>query len=235
MLEVGGLVPLSTSDFPDRLSAVVFLQGCPWKCAYCHNPELQPRAAAAAISWEAVMAFLGRRVGLLDAVVLSGGEPTLQAALARGAEDIRRRGFAVGLHTAGIYPRRLAEALPSLEWVGLDIKAGFEGYARVIGRKTGASAARESLDLLLASGVSHEVRTTWHPALASLAELVALAEDLARKGVRRFALQLFNPEGCRDVRLLSQHRPQLDDDVLARLRPMFETFILRPQPGEACA
>ena len=110
MLEVGGLLPLSTTDFPDRLSAVVFLQGCPWRCRYCHNPELQARASTGELAWRTVLDFLDRRAGLLDAVVFSGGEPTLQAGLARAVEDVRRRGFAAGLHTAGIYPRRLAQA-----------------------------------------------------------------------------------------------------------------------------
>ena len=80
-LRVGGLVPLSTTDYPDHLSAVVFCQGCPWRCAYCHNPHLLPRRSDSEIAWPDVLAFLDRRRGLLDAVVFSGGEPTLQRAL----------------------------------------------------------------------------------------------------------------------------------------------------------
>lgn len=220
MLDVGGLVPLSTTDFPGRLSAVVFLQGCPWRCRYCHNPELQARAAAGDLAWSAVLDFLDRRVGLLDAVVFSGGEPTLQPGLARAVEEVRRRGFAAGLHTAGIYPRRLAQALPRLDWVGLDIKAGFGAYERVIGRRAGASAARASLELLVASGVPHEVRTTWHPDLLGAADLLHMARDLARRGVRHFALQVIAPAP-----------PQAD--VLACLRALFEAFTLRNSAAAA--
>ncbi|HEX6005079.1 MAG TPA: radical SAM protein, partial [Burkholderiales bacterium] len=78
---MGGLVALSTTDYPDHLAAVVFGQGCPWRCGYCHNPHLLPKRGVARIAWRDVLAFLERRRGLLDAVVFSGGEPTLQAAL----------------------------------------------------------------------------------------------------------------------------------------------------------
>lgn len=227
MLEVGGLVPLSTHDFPDRLSAVVFLRGCPWKCAYCHNPELQSRVGEAAFDWQAVLDFLDRRAGLLDAVVFSGGEPTMQASLALGVAEVRRRGFAVGLHTAGIYPRRLGQVLPQLDWVGLDIKAGFAAYPRVTRCRTGASAARESLEMLLASGVPHEVRTTWHPSLMTLEELLHLAQDLARRGVRRFALQLFSPAGCADEALRSRPAQAPDATLVARMHSLFDQFSLR--------
>lgn len=229
MLDVGGLVPLSTTDFPGRLSAVVFLHGCPWRCVYCHNPQLQSRPARGELPWPEVLDFLDRRKGLLDAVVFSGGEPTLQASLARSIAEVRRRGFAAGMHTAGIYPRRLASVLPSLDWVGFDIKAGFEDYTRVTGRRTSASAARESLDLLLASGTRHEVRTTWHPALISADQLLRMAKGLARRGVREFALQAFNPDGCMDATLRAQPRAAPDRDLVASLSGLFERFTLRAE------
>lgn len=227
MPDVAGLVPLSTTDFPGRLSAVVFLHGCPWRCRYCQNPELQPRPARGELPWESVLRFLDQRRGLLDAVVFSGGEPTLQASLGTAVNDVRARGFAVGLHTAGIYPRRLAEVLPRLDWVGLDVKAPFEDYPRVIGRATGAAAARESLDLLLAAGVEFEVRTTWHPSLIGEGELVALAEALAGRGVRRYALQAFDPQGCRDPRLLAQGPAAIDSGLAGRISSLFDSFALR--------
>ena len=73
MLRVGGLTRLSASDYPGKLAAVVFCQGCAWRCGYCHNPELQPARGAYEIPWADVLAFLEKRRGLLDAVVFSGG------------------------------------------------------------------------------------------------------------------------------------------------------------------
>ena len=81
-LRLGGLTPLTTIDFPGRLAAVLYCQGCPWRCTYCHNTELLDAATPPALPWPDALAFLHRRRGLLDGVVFSGGEPTLQAALA---------------------------------------------------------------------------------------------------------------------------------------------------------
>jgi anaerobic ribonucleoside-triphosphate reductase activating protein len=80
-LRVGGLVPLTTLDFPDQLACVLFCQGCGWRCRYCHNPQLIPARGEQEKSWDDILAFLRQRVGLLDAVVFSGGEPTLLAAV----------------------------------------------------------------------------------------------------------------------------------------------------------
>ena len=88
-LRVGGLTQLSLSDWPGQLAAVVFCQGCPWRCGYCHNPHLIPPRAAAALEWDDVLAFLERRRGLLDAVVFSGGEPTAQRGLAAAMREAR--------------------------------------------------------------------------------------------------------------------------------------------------
>ena len=117
-LRVGGLTPLSTTDWPGMLAAVVFCQGCPWRCGYCHNPDLIPARGDHEIPWEDVLAFLRRRQGLLDGVVFSGGEPTAQAGLADAMREVRALGFKIGLHTGGMYPQRLAAVLPLVDWVG---------------------------------------------------------------------------------------------------------------------
>lgn len=184
---VGGLTPFSTVDWPGTLAAVVFIAGCPWRCHYCHNPELQTRAAR--YDWREVRAFLATRQGLLDAVVFSGGEPLSEPRLPAMIRDARRMGYRIGLHTAGIYPLRLADALRHLDWVGLDIKADAQGYDDITGRRESQRPAQACLTLLLASGVEFECRITWHPDWLDEARLLALARELARRGVRRFAVQ----------------------------------------------
>lgn len=189
MIRVGGLQPLTTIDFPGRLAAVLFLQGCPWRCSYCHNPGLIPARGEALVEWAAVEAFLQRRRGLLDGVVFSGGEPTLQPGLQAAVDAVRGHGFATALHTGGMYPARLGRLLPQLDWVGLDIKALPGCYPAVTGRRAGVDAVWDSLDRLLASGVDHECRTTWHPALYPEQDLHALGRELARRGVQRWVVQ----------------------------------------------
>ena len=206
MLSVGGLTPLTSLDYPGELAAVIFCQGCPWRCGYCHNPDLLPSRGPHPVAWGHVMDFLRRRQGLLDAVVFSGGEPTRQRALGAAIDEVRSLGFRIGLHTAGIYPRRLAALLPWLDWVGLDIKALPADYPALTGAPASGVRAWLSLRLLLASGVPLEVRTTLDPrgefTTSSAARdgdydsrVTTLMYRLAAAGVLRYALQFARGRG----------------------------------------
>lgn len=154
MLRVGGLTRLSATDYPDKLAAVVFCQGCAWRCSYCHNPHLLSKHGNAEVAWPEIISFLQRRRGLLDAVVFSGGEPTLQRSLGAAMKEVRAMGYLVGLHTAGIVPLRLAEVLPLADWVAMDVKSSWDRHHRVTGVRGSGRRARESRDLILASGVA---------------------------------------------------------------------------------
>lgn len=196
-LAIAGLVRLSTCDWPDRLVATVFLQGCPWRCTYCHNPDLIDPRTPGTVPWSEVMDLLARRRGLLDGVVFSGGEPTRQAGLADAMREVRAAGFAVGLHTGGAYPRRLREVLPLVDWVGLDVKATAGRYADITGVPGSARTAFASLDLVLAAGVPVQVRTTVDPTVLSDADVAELGALLAARGVRDHVLQVVRAEGVR--------------------------------------
>lgn len=200
-LKVGGITPFSATDYPGKLAAVVFVQGCPWRCGYCHNPHLQPRPSQGPLAWPQVLEWLRRRVGLIDAVVFSGGEPTIDAALEDAIGAVRALGFDVGLHTAGAYPQRLAEILPLLDWVGLDIKASFAEYDRTTQVAGSGAQARAAAAAVLASGVDYEFRTTIHPALLPEVKLLALAQELAQLGAQKYVLQVFRAQGSRDAAL----------------------------------
>jgi pyruvate formate lyase activating enzyme len=148
--------------------------------------------------WQSVLRFMRSRAGLLDGLVFSGGEPTLQWDLSAAMQQVRALGFRVGLHTAGPYPDRLADILPLVDWVGFDVKAPFQDYARVTGVPRSGERARDSLLHVLASGVAYEVRTTVHPALLDEVTLHRLADGLAEIGVQHYALQAFQAAGCRN-------------------------------------
>jgi pyruvate formate lyase activating enzyme len=196
-LVVGGVTPFTTIDFPGRLAAVVFCQGCPWRCEYCHNPHLLPRVAEAVDgtpSWQELLQWLEARRGLLGGVVFSGGEPLLQRGLPGAIAAVRRLGFATALHTGGAYPERLQAVLPLLDWVGFDVKAPFDGYARITGADSGR-AARQSLELLLSAGVAHEVRCTVDPDLLNADDVARMGKQLHAIGVHRVVLQPCRREG----------------------------------------
>ncbi len=205
-LRIAGLTPFSTVDWPGMLTATLFLQGCPWDCFYCHNPELIDPRAPGKVSWAEVLALLESRVGLLDGVVFSGGEPTMQRALVPAMDAARALGFKVGLHSAGAFPSLLARALPHADWIGLDIKSSRRDYTLVTGRANSGEQAYRALDLVLANQVLRadsdrplacEVRTTAHPGATDDGKLARLGRRLAEAGVDTWAVQRFRETGTR--------------------------------------
>lgn len=189
-LPVAGLTPLTTVDWPERLAATLFTRGCPWACPYCHNRDLQAEDGQA-YDWERVLGFFNTRRGLLDGVVVTGGEPCLHKGLPGALTEIRALGFDTALHTGGAFPDRLAEILDHglVDWVGLDLKAPFDEYPLVTGKAGSGERARRALSLVAASGVDYEVRTTVWPEFITPARLSAMAADLATVGDPRWILQ----------------------------------------------
>lgn len=210
MLEVAGFTPLSTTDWPDKLVAVVFVQGCPWRCHYCHNAGLQPRSGAPRGAWAQALEVLRRRQGLLDGVVFSGGEPTLDPALPQAMSAVRDLGFQVGLHTAGIYPDRLQAVLPLVDWVGFDLKTAWADYERVTAVPRSGEAVQNSLNRVMTEvrerGIGCEIRTTWHPALHDDRAMGDLGAQLAVRGVREWVWQTCRPTPAMPVELAAACR-----------------------------
>lgn len=229
-LKVGGITPLSLTDFPGRRAAVIFVQGCPWKCGYCQNPHLQLRLHHSPLQWTKILGLLRQRAGQIEAVVFSGGEPTLDPALAAAMQDVRRLGLRVGLQCGGAYPNRLESVLPLLDWVALDIKAPFALYERVTGIAGSGEQALQCAQAVLASGVAHEFRSTWHPSLLTADEMSMLADDLHGMGVRQYALQMFRPQGCRDKGLRNSGSGSADalQPLLDSMAALFPSFSFRP-------
>jgi pyruvate formate lyase activating enzyme len=223
---VAGLTRLTTIDFPGRLAAVVYLQGCPWRCGYCHNSDLQPRGPATLV-WDEVLSWLGTRKGLVDGVVFSGGEPTLHAGLGDAIEAVRALGFDIGLHTAGIYPQRFERILPLLDWVGFDIKACYRHYDTITGVTGSADRAWQSAQLLLDSSVAHEFRTTLHPDQMDSAALGELVDELLHAGARHYAIQHCVISRCADEQLRYHNDSRLSNATLNDLGSRFDRFEIR--------
>jgi pyruvate formate lyase activating enzyme len=174
------------------------------------------------------MAFLRRRQGLLDGVVFSGGEPTLQADLADAMREVRALGFKIGLHTGGMVSKRLADVLPLVDWVGMDVKAPFADYSRVTGVAGSGERALEGLQLVIESGVAHEIRTTVHPALLPDSDIVHMGHALAEQGVKHYVIQAFRSQGCGDEALRQNAvREQPLQNVGEKLAGLFENFSVR--------
>lgn len=228
LLKVGGVTPFTATDYPGKLAAVVFVQGCPWRCDYCHNPHLQVRTPGSPLDWGKIVALLKRRVGLIDAVVFSGGEATVDPALQDAIIEVSKLGFEVGLHSAGAYPKRLEEILPLLDWVGMDIKAPFDSYGRITRIPDSGRHALQSAAAVLASGVAYEFRTTIHPSLLAEDDILQLAHTLSGMGVQNYALQLFRAQGCGNAQLNAVSTVGYPAaDLVQRVASLFPHFTLR--------
>lgn len=234
-IRIGGFVGFSSVDYPGAHSAVVFCRGCSWRCRYCHNGHLQQAPGADSPPWEEVFRRLWARRGMLDAVVFSGGEPTLQPGLVEAIQQVRAMGFEVGLHTSGSHPDCLARALPLIRWVGFDLKAPWENYERLTGAVGSGEAAQASLAYLVASGVAYELRTTLHGELLTPEDLSTLADTVHACGTSEWVIQPFRTTGCSDAQLLASARSGLSANqttALAGVRLHCPKAVIRVRGGE---
>lgn len=176
---IAGFQSLSLLDFPGKTCAIVFTQGCAFRCPYCHNPELIPSRGATHIAEESVIRYLMEHRKMLDGVCITGGEPTLQPDLRRFIEHVKDIGMAVKLDTNGIHPELVREFLSAglVDYVAMDLKHRWDAYADVIrvgGTRT-IENCRETFGIIQDSGVDHEFRTTICPGVHSEADFMEMA------------------------------------------------------------
>ncbi len=160
---IGGFQKLSLIDYPSKLAAVIFTRGCNFRCPYCHNPELiGHRGCEQSISVETVFDHLARRVGLLEGVVITGGEPTLQADMIDFMELIKNLGYSIKLDTNGSNPKAVLKLIENnlLDYIAMDIKAPFDKYHRVAGQSVDIESIRRSIEIITNSGIDFQFRTT---------------------------------------------------------------------------
>jgi pyruvate formate lyase activating enzyme len=227
-MQLGGVHKLSLIDFPGRPSCVVFVTGCNFHCPYCHNPELARGRLPTAGSLQAddLLAFLSRRRGLLEGVVISGGEPTLMPDLPWLLRAVRRMGFRIKLDTNGSRPDMLQRliAAGAVDYIAMDVKTAPERYVPLLCDEADVAAAiRASVALLRQAAIDHEFRTTCLLPLLDAAALDAIGELI--NGAPRYVLQR-----CRPQRVLSPaffttpgHTP-VDDATLIKMRAHLRPF-----------
>ncbi len=223
---IGGLVKFSLSDYPGKTSAVVFTLGCNFRCRYCHNPELVlPEKYASEINQTEIFEFLETRKGKLDAVVITGGEPTQHADLREFIKKIKKMGFLVKLDTNGTRPEMLETLIKSgnLDYIAMDIKAllDSDSYQKVSRVPLDTSKIKKSVSLIMNSGLPYEFRTTVVKSLTSFDDLRKIAESI--KGADKYFLQKFVPTKLNDESLMNE--TSYTDEELQKLSTEISTFI----------
>lgn len=215
---VGGIQWTTLLDYPGRVAATVFTAGCNYRCSFCHNPELvlpELVAKTGVALDDSFFEEVAERHGFLDAIVISGGEPTLQPDLLAVLERIKQTGYLVKLDTNGSSPAIIQSALARglLDYIAMDIKAPVENYEQVVGTPVDTQHIQRSISLIQQSGIDYEFRTTAAPGLSEEA-LFQIADWLS--GSKAYWLQTFQASSTK----------RLVDDV-CRERAALETGALR--------
>ena len=228
-MTISGLQKMTLLDFPGKVACTVFLHGCNYRCPFCHNAELLEGKAEPLMTVEELLTFLKKRVGLLDGVCVSGGEPTLSSGLRDLLAAIKELGYAVKLDTNGSRPAVLkalvAEGL--VDYVAMDIKNAPSRYAETVGLpKVDLAAIEESAAFLMSGAVDSEFRTTvvvpFHNE-ASIAEMGRWLYELAgNKPVKKIFLQPFVD---RDTVVFSGLSAP-ESAQMAAFRELLEPFVL---------
>ncbi len=165
-MKIGGFQKFSLIDYPGLISAVIFTQGCNFRCPYCHNPELVlPDQFGRTIDSEYILDFLNYRTGMIEGVVLTGGEPTLQLDLLLFLRKIKELSFMIKLDTNGSRPEVIQNALAEnlLDFIAMDIKAPLNFYSTISGVEIDINSIVKSINLILNSGIDYQFRTTVVP------------------------------------------------------------------------
>lgn len=163
MFKIGGYLKFSLIDFPKHIAAVIFTQGCNFRCPFCHNPELVlKRRFQLPIPQREIWEFLQKRQGKLDGVAITGGEPLIQPGLDEFIRKIKKMGYAVKLDTNGTSPGLLNRLIREnlIDYIAMDLKADENNYAKVCGVPVNFDKIVKSMDIIRSSGLHYEFRTT---------------------------------------------------------------------------
>jgi pyruvate formate lyase activating enzyme len=226
-VNIGGLQKHSFIDYPGKVSCVVFLAGCNFDCPYCHNPQLTgaPSRRPAAVTGEELFAFLGERRGFLDGVVISGGEPTLNPDLPDFCSRVKQLGYAVKLDTNGSRPRMIARLIREglVDYVAMDIKTDPERYEGCIAGRCDGSALLASLQVVMASALDYEFRTTCVKPLVTADAVERIARLI--QGCRRYVLQPFKEADLLHPEFFNALDPACSPAEMDRLKCIAEPWV----------
>jgi len=223
-MKIGGLQKVSLIDYPGLICGIVFLQGCNFKCPYCHNPELvDSKLFKPGIRENEVLEFLNTRKGKLDAISITGGEPTIQEDLTSFIKQIKKMGFAVKLDTNGSQPQVIKNLLAEnlLDYIAMDIKAPLEKYKNIVNTQVDTETIQESISLILKEKIPHEFRTTIIESQLEENDILEIGKLIA--GASKYVLQKFVPTKTLDKKFLKEK--SFSDEKLQKIKNSLEQQI----------
>ena len=220
-MEFVGLDKMSLLDYEDYVSAVIFSPACNFRCPFCHNGDSVLNASTE-IPFKEILTYLKSRKGLLDAVVVTGGEPTLMPDLENKIHQIKELGYEVKLDTNGTNPELLKQLIDEklIDYVAMDIKNSPAKYALTAGcQKVDLEKIKQSIDILKTSGIRHEFRTTLVKEFHDFKDINEIGKLL--EGAKKIYLQKFvDREG-----VIQKGLHEVDEEIANLYKKDLEQFV----------
>jgi len=230
-MRIGGLQKLTLIDYPGKVAATVFLFGCNFRCPYCHNPELvysKFGEGQIQIKESDFFKFLKERIGFLDGICITGGEPTIHSDLPKFIRKIKKIGFLIKLDTNGSNPDMLKELVENnlVDFVAMDIKTSILKYKK-FGAEHEIPQIQKSINIIWDSDKDYEFRTTVAPEIVDEKDIEEIGQWL--KGSKKIALQQFRPEKVLDLSFqnIKPYSLQELEKMVKILEPHIEKVELR--------
>jgi pyruvate formate lyase activating enzyme len=224
-MKFSGLQKVSLIDYPNKIASVLFTPGCNLRCPFCHNWRIIVDPKPPFLQEAAALEIIEKRKRYVDAVVVTGGEPTMHKELPKFLAKLKARGFLVKLDTNGFYPEVLEECLPYVDYVALDVKTCLEKY-KLLGTKE-TSGLMRTVEILKTGKVAYEFRTTVVPELVTAEDVTCIGEIV--KGAKIHALQQFVPQDTLDKHFegLKPYASERITEFAETMKNYVENVILR--------
>ena len=222
---IGGFQRFSLIDYPGKICAIIFTQGCNFRCPYCHNRELvNPKLFQEPIDENDIFRFLEKRKGKLDAVEITGGEPTLQPDLIEFMRKIKAMGFLIKLDTNGTNPEVVEKIIKNklVDYIAMDVKAPLEKYEKVVRAKVDKQKIKEAISLIMNSHIDYEFRTTIIKNILTKEDIIDIAKTI--KGSKLYVLQKFIHSKILDLSLAKRAKT-FSDAELEAIRSEAEKYV----------
>jgi pyruvate formate lyase activating enzyme len=223
-MEFGGFEKFTLIDFPGKTACMVYTIGCPFRCPYCHNPELVDETCTMRIDENVIFKFLEDRVGMIDGIVITGGEPTMHGLkLISFMREVKHRNFLIKLDTNGVNPKFLQEIIDEklVDYIAMDIKSPLGKYSQTVARPVDIEAIKSSIRLIIESSVPYEFRTTIVRSMISIDDIEAIGKEI--NGAKNYYLQKFVPTKILNPQFLK--KVTYNDEEFVKIQRMMEKYV----------
>ena len=224
-MKFSGLQKISLVDYPNKVASVLYTPGCNLRCPFCHNWRIAVDPKPPFLQEAVALEILGARKKYVDAVVVSGGEPTMHKELPKFLAKLKEKGFQVKLDTNGFYPEVLEECLSYVDYVALDVKTSLEKYGLLGAENT--AVFQRAIEMLKTGKVEYEFRTTVVPEFVTAEDVVCIGE--ITKGAKTFAFQQFVPHDTLDKRFenVQPYAPETIKEFAETMKKYTKNVVLR--------